>query len=344
MAVNQHPTKKGHWIIDYWPDGRRGKRVRDLLECTYEYAVAYEKDVRRQRSSINTASKINPTIAEVMPEYMDWLEVNLSLSTYRDFVWVKKWLLQVFGKLPVKSITPAHITEYQRLREGKRRAIEKEMTHLRRIVRWMTENDYCHQDGLGFKIKVAKYRRPVPKVFEPGEVERFLAEIANPMKLALCLIMFEGGARFNEVSKLQWRQLDFAGGTIMLKGKGDKERITVLSPRAQEILSDKISGPQDLVFANPQTGRPYTSLKTLFKGATRRAGLHGLSPHKLRHCFATDLLESSGNLRLVQEMLGHAEISTTQIYTHVKRKRKVLGVNQMLVYRRQADSAEAQGE
>lgn len=147
--------------------------------------------------------------------------------------------------------------------------------------------------------------------------------------------MYEGGARFDEVVQLRWGQVSFGSDTIMV-GKGNKERLVMLPHIAKVILEPMSGDPHDYVAPNPKTGKPYTSFKTIFRGACNRAGLHGLTPHKLRHCFATDVLESCGDLRLVQELLGHTDIKTTQIYTQVIKARKVSGVNDMLAMRKAA--------
>jgi site-specific recombinase XerD len=259
--------------------------------------------------------------------------LNRAEKTHRDYVCCSKYLLAVLGRLRVKQITPAHITEYQRYRNGKRCAIKKEMVYFHRLIDWMAKNDYCQKEGLGFKIETARYQRPQPKVFSAEEAERFLAEINDPIKLALILIMYEGGARFDEVVQLRWGQISFASDTIMVVGKGNKERMVMLPAIARAILQPLTGDPHAHVAPNPKTGKPYTSFKGIFRGACERAGLHGLTPHKLRHCFATDVLESCGDLRLVQELLGHTDIKTTQIYTHVIKARKVSGVSAMLKMR-----------
>lgn len=334
MAVRPHPTMgPGFWHIDYRPNGCKGPRERVVFEGNEAEARAFEGVVRRKKH-FSTGSRINPSINEILPEFKEWLKVNFAVTTYKDFLWIEKYIVKIFGRFPVRSITPAHITQYQILREGKRRAIEKEMVHLRRIIRWMIDNDCCDREGLGFKIQIAKYRRPKPKTFTPGEVELFFSEINEPMKLAACIIMYEAGARFDEVVKLKWNQIFLESDTIMLLGKGGKERLVVLPPMAKQILAERKGRPAELVFVSPSTGGAYTTFKTMFKGASRRAGLHGLTPHKLRHSFATDVLESTGDLRLVQELLGHADISTTQIYTHIRQDRMKQGVAQMLARRK----------
>jgi len=330
MAIRPHPTKgPGWWQIDYRPDGRKGKRVFLVFKGNELEARLFEAEVRRQKHASTEKVKLHPTINELIPDFLDWVKMNRAKKTWIDMVNCSKWVRQVFGSLPVRAITPSHITQYQQLRGGKRRAIEKELHYFQTMIRWIAENDLCPQEGLGFKINIPRYRRPQPKIFHPAEIERFFSYIQDSSKLAMCRIMYDAGARFDEVSQLRWRQISFAGDTILLWGKGGKERYVILPQLVKKILEGKQGPATSFVFINPKTQKPYTTLKTLFKSASQKAGLHGLTPHKLRHCFATDLLESTGDLRLVQEQLGHEEISTTQIYCHVRHERMMLGVESM---------------
>lgn len=336
MAIRPHPSKgKGYWHIDYRPEGKRGKRQRLVFKGSEAEARIYEAELRRQRHSVPGHGRLHPAINEVIPDFLAWAQVNRAEKTWVDMSYCSKWIKQVFGPLPVRAITPSHITQYQQLRRGKKRSIEKELHYLQTIVKWMAANDLAPPDGLGFKISVPRYRRPKPRIFMPEEIERFVGEINDPVKIAAVVIMYEAGARFDEVASLQWRQISFDADTIMLHGKGDKERLVPLPPFAKWILMDCRKAPRSLVFRNSKTGRAYTSLKSLFRGASSRAGLHGLTPHKLRHSFATDLLETTGDLRLVQKLLGHESVNTTQIYAHVRKERMQRGVEQMLRGRRE---------
>lgn len=346
MAIRPHPTKgPGWWQIDYRPDGRRGKRKFLPFRGSEAEARLFEAEVRRQRHTSPGAARLHPAINEVIPEFLGWVKLNRAEKTWKDMAYCSKWIRQVFGAYPVRAITPAHITLYQRARHGKKRSVEKELHYFQTLVRWMATNDLAPADGLGFKVSVPRYRRPKPRTFTPEQVERFIDEINEPAKLAAVIIMYEAGARFDEVASLKWRQVSLAAGTIMLHGKGDKDRLVPLPPLAHRILLSGAKGkPADLVFRNPKTGKAYTSFKTLFWGAGKRAGVDGLTPHKLRHSFATDVLEATGDLRLVQMLLGHESVSTTQIYAHVRKERMMHGVEQMRKARREKLSTHVDNE
>jgi len=338
MAVRPHDTKPGHWVIDYYPEGRNGKRVRDVLECTEAEAREYEKAIKRIHVSVGYSGP-NPTISQALPEYLDWAKLHRADRTYRDFLYVVKHIEAIFGPLPVSRITPAHIQQYKELRAGSPRATNKELHYLGGLIKWMVENDYA--DPLPFKIKGVPYRRPIPNTPHSNDVEKFLSEIADPLKQALCLMMFEAGARFDEAVKLRWENIDWDDKTVLLLGKGSKERLTILPPRVEVIIAGNRQ-PEGWVFPNPRTGTPYTTLKTIFNNACRRAGIKRFTPHKLRHSFATDLLEATDNLSLVQDILGHESIETTRIYAKVRTRRMLAGAAKMLVHRGHGNGQESQ--
>lgn len=151
---------------------------------------------------------------------------------------------------------------------------------------------------------------------------------------ALFEFMYATGARVSEVSQLTLHQVDCAAGVVRLFGKGSKERETPLHGQCIAVLQeyfelarpvlarasiDQRSDDCDAVFLS-KTGKPLSSdsLRKIFKKEIDRAGLdQSLSPHAMRHTFATDLLNGGADLRSVQELLGHASLSTTQIYTHL---------------------------
>ena len=142
----------------------------------------------------------------------------------------------------------------------------------------------------------------------------------SPWHFAFCSCMYYAGMRFQEVAAL--RRRDVHDTHIRVMGKGSKERLIPISPGLRKALDgyseSVVTVDTDLVFPSPVTGRQITTIKSAMRLAKKRAGIdRRITPHMLRHAFATHLLERGGDLRSIQMLLGHADISTTQIYTNV---------------------------
>ena len=155
-----------------------------------------------------------------------------------------------------------------------------------------------------------------------GEKERAFARSRDEVMLE---VLYGAGLRVSELTGLTWGQVDLEEGSARVRGKGDKERLCPLGETAVAILrTHRNNFAVATDFASPvitqANGQPVTPrwVQLRLKIFLKLAGLPlDLSPHKLRHSFATHLLNSGADLRAVQEMLGHARLSTTQVYTHV---------------------------
>jgi len=179
--------------------------------------------------------------------------------------------------------------------------------------------------------------RRLPRVLSEEEVARLLAmpDAATPMgsrDRALLELMYASGLRVSEATGLDLGAVDLSEEIVRVTGKGSKERIVPVGSQAIIALRAYLRGARPLLarvrtsqalFVNRRGGRlTRQGCWKLLRGYARRAGItRPLTPHVLRHSFATHLLERGADLRAVQEMLGHASIGTTQMYTHVSRRR-----------------------
>lgn len=188
-------------------------------------------------------------------------------------------------------------------------------------------------------IEAPQTRRPLPKILSGGDLERMLATAAqdtSPEGLRLTLIvemLYGGGLRVSELAGMSLAAVRPKESFIRVTGKGNKERLSPLSPAARRALDAYLAVRDAFVpkhdknnrylFASRGEGGFLTRRRfhQLLKGLAIKAGLDPakVSPHVLRHAFATHLVEGGADLRSVQTLLGHADIATTQIYTHVAR-------------------------
>lgn len=187
----------------------------------------------------------------------------------------------------------------------------------RRLPKFLTEEQILHfLDAPREEAKLKKRGRQML----PWQVER---------DVALLEVLYSTGMRLSEIVAMRWEHIDFVTSSARVLGKGRKERMVILGePAAKALKTYHNTLPDPLqhknhVFINP-SGKPLTprAVQMLFKKYLRQAGLdHSISPHKIRHSFATHLLDRGADLRSLQELLGHSHLETTQIYTRVTAER-----------------------
>ncbi|HEY2004246.1 MAG TPA: site-specific tyrosine recombinase/integron integrase [Candidatus Saccharimonadia bacterium] len=206
---------------------------------------------------------------------------------------------------------------------------------LRSFLKYLAKRDIKALDSA--KIELAKVSRPQVTFLDTGEVERLLAAIdtSNPIGLrdrAVIELLFSGGLRVSELVSLNRDQINLERREFMVRGKGQKDRPVFISPQAADWIGRYLatrkddgkplfihySGSQDDSEEGMYTRLTVRSVQRLVKRYSKAAGItKDVTPHTLRHSFATDLLQNGADLRSVQGLLGHANIATTQIYTHV---------------------------
>ena len=236
--------------------------------------------------------------------------------------------------------------------KAKATTTRRKLAALCTFFRWLAREGIVQANPFG-ALHGPRLAKPLPKVLSVEEVDRFLAAPLNELErlrrsgspsakteMFLCLrdaaffeSLYSTGCRISEMTELVWRSIDFSSDSVIVRGKGAKERLCILGSRACEALRRLRQAANAFTPDGGEASHPVFILvhgaKLSPREAERRmkkwliaAGLPpDLSPHKLRHSFATHLLDAGADLRSVQEMLGHSSLATTQIYTHVSVER-----------------------
>lgn len=219
--------------------------------------------------------------------------------------------------------------------QKKRSSLSRMLTSLRRFFRYLKQEELIQEDPMQL-IDLPKKEEHLPEVLSASEVELLLAtpDVAKPLGLrdrAILEVMYATGLRVSEVIALKMNDLHLELGIVQTLGKGQKERIVPIGDVAIKWLKEYLQKarpklvrqPLAYVFVNFH-GQQLTR-QGIWKNLRKYVGLAGIkknvTPHTLRHSFATHILENGADLRIVQELLGHADISTTQLYTHLSKKR-----------------------
>ena len=209
------------------------------------------------------------------------------------------------------------------------RSIQRRMSALRGFFKYLLREGLVESNPAS-DVPSPKLPKRLPKTLDVDEIARLL-EIDGDSPLALrdraiMELFYSSGLRLAELTSLRVTDLDLADGTVRVTGKGNKTRILPVGAKARDALAawlhtrGEMPGRDEEALFLSRRGRALSprSVQSRLREWSRKIGLNaGVSPHLLRHSFATHLLESSGDLRGVQELLGHADISTTQIYTHL---------------------------
>ena len=215
----------------------------------------------------------------------------------------------------------------------------RKLSTLRTFFKYLKSAGYLDRD-LTDVLDAPIRRRGLPKVLSRQQATDLLDQehsSRTPLRdRALLELMYAAGLRVSELVGIDQQNLDLSNGTVFVRGKGNKERYAVFGKTCAVALSDYMAGERvppragTPVFTNPKGGRLSTrSVQTVIKKWAVQSGLSPeLSPHTLRHSFATHLLDGGADLKSVQQLLGHENLATTQIYTHVSIERLRSAVKQ----------------
>lgn len=173
------------------------------------------------------------------------------------------------------------------------------------------------------KMPLAKKSFQLPSVLNKGEVQSMFDATTNMKHRLVLLFLYYSGVRLNELIHLRWQDIDFERKTIRItNGKGDKQRAVFLHDKLIEALKFYgVKKEKEVFESNREKRYSDESIQLIVKNAAKRAGIiKKVTPHTLRHSFATHLLEAGADIRYIQKLLGHANLQTTQVYTHVANK------------------------
>jgi integrase/recombinase XerD len=261
-----------------------------------------------------------------------------SLHAYRrDLENVESFLGERGGTLIRAS--PDHLRAYLQCqtRSGKStKTVARRYAALRVFLKFLVAEGVESAAAALRQIERPKPERSLPKILSRAQVNQLIAapdpkSMLFARDVAILELLSASGQRASELSDLNLRDVNLQVGAVRVLGKGMKERIVPVGRAAAEAMRRYLlecrprleRGPSDLTFLS-RTGKPLdrVALWMLVERYGRRSGLlKSISPHVLRHCFASHLLGGGADLRVVQELLGHSDIATTQIYTHVDQTR-----------------------
>ena len=272
-----------------------------------------------------------------------WLEDGLSKNTLdayrRDLSLYAAWLgAGEQGSRPLDHTVDRDLNAYFSARHAATKATSanRRLTVFKRYFRWALRERFIAADPT-LKLQSARQALRVPKLMSEAQVESLLAAPAQDTLLgqrdrAMLELMYASGLRVSELVGLKTFHVGLNEGVLRVMGKGSKERLVPFGQLARQWIERYLAQARPGILGGQQTddlfvtGHGHGMSRVMFWKLVKKyaglAGIHSpLSPHTLRHAFATHLLNHGADLRAVQMLLGHADISTTTIYTHVARER-----------------------
>ena len=292
-------------------------------------------------------------LAHKINDFLEYLEVEkgsspLTIRNYKHYLnRFIDWLTKEGIRLNLNDINPEVVRQYRvylsRLTDGKEGTLSRKtqgyhVIALRSLLRWLIKNDFKVMSP--DKIDLPKIPERTVKFLAGDQVDRLLnspsqSTIQGKRDKAILEVLFSTGLRVSELTKLDRDKVDFERREFGIIGKGGKARVVFLSSRACDWLDKYLKSRDDrfkpLFIHHKGKPAPTTldeKMRLTPRSVQRMIKKYGekmklpvdVTPHVLRHSFATDLLMAGADLRSVQEMLGHKNVSTTQIYTHVTHK------------------------
>jgi integrase/recombinase XerD len=305
--------------------------------------IAIENSVHAKKAAPDKPARKSDDTPPLIARFLDavWMERGLSVNTlaaYRaDLTALARWL-KTHG-MAIEDATREELLAFiaARVKGGARpRSTARQLSSFRRFFRYLVREGVMSADPTA-QIAMPKIGRSLPKSLTEDEVESLLAApvITDPLgnrDRTMLEVLYATGLRVTELVSLKHSQVNLNQGVLRIVGKGDRERMIPLGEESVRWVHQFMGNPRVEILIERQTDYLFPTRRGdkmtrqafwhIIKRYAKKAGVQKeLSPHTLRHAFATHLLNHGADLRVVQMLLGHSDLSTTQIYTHVARER-----------------------
>ena len=278
-------------------------------------------------------------LIQYIAQYLEYLQAErgLALNTIdayrRDLTAFCDFLLDTEKIDEFEKIKRIHINYYIKILHDNNyspTSVTRKIASIRGWFRWLSANEIISQDpSLG--IELPRLTKKLPRVISVSEIEEMLNNKLDETQQVIIELLYGAGLRVSELIGLELNNIELSSRYVRCIGKGSKERIIPIGEKAQKAIAGYLKIRQLLIkkykletkqFLIKENGHLMTrqDVYVFIKQQGELLRKH-ISPHTLRHSFATHMLENGADLRVVQELLGHSDVSTTQLYTHVSKKR-----------------------
>lgn len=271
---------------------------------------------------------------QILSEYLEYLEIEKGLSNNTTEAYrrdLTDFIENCGGELA--QVQRTQITAYiRKLHENNYSptSVMRKIASLRGFFKWLCANDYCKTNP-ALTLEQPKIPKKLPKVMTVQEIDTILNQDLSKLNKVIIELLYGCGLRVSELVNLKINDFDLNAKYIQCYGKGSKERIVPMGSKAVSAIKGYLP-ERDFVLQKFRLDTKKLLINEHGRNVTRQEVynfIHAqgkkihktISPHTLRHSFATHLLENGADLRVVQELLGHSDVSTTQLYTHISKKR-----------------------
>jgi len=306
-------------------------------------SAAMKSSTSVRAATLATAIGSDAAVEPMIVRFLDavWMERGLSpntLAAYRaDLTALARWLRQRGTALDRTARSDLLGFIAWRVETGARpRSTARQLSSFRRFFRYLVREGTVKEDPTA-QIAMPKIGRSLPRSLTEAQVDSLLGapQTTDPLghrDRTMLEVLYATGLRVSELVSLRNSQVNMNQGVLRIVGKGNRERLIPLGEEAVRWLNDFMRGPRGEILLDRQTDHLFPTRRGdrmtrqafwhIIKRYAKKGGIDkDLSPHTLRHAFATHLLNHGADLRVVQMLLGHSDLSTTQIYTHVARER-----------------------
>lgn len=275
---------------------------------------------------------------QILSQYLEYLEVEKGLcentiDAYRRDLGAMLEFCETMEISDLQQIKRTHINSYIKfLREKNYSAtsVMRKIASLRGFFKWLCANEFCENNPT-LTLEQPKIPRKLPKIVSVQEIENILHVNLNLTQRLMVELLYGCGLRVSELVGLKINSFDLSASYLKCSGKGSKERLVPIGKKSKEAIVEYLQHRDFLVkkysleskiLLISENGR-FLNRQDVYNFIHEQGKriYKNISPHTLRHSFATHLLENGADLRIVQELLGHSDVSTTQLYTHISKKR-----------------------